>query len=63
MRPDTNQVLQTVRVIKTSTISNSYVAIKIMLTVLSGKLYLEKVELIVIKNAVVVQVRHFKDSC
>lgn len=34
-----------------------------MLTVLSGKLYLEKVELIVIKNAVVVQVRHFKDSC
>lgn len=63
MRPDTNQVLQTVRVIKTSTTSNSYVAIKIMLTVLSGKLYLEKVELIVIKNAVVVQVRHFKDSC
>lgn len=65
VRPDTNQVLQTVQVIKTSTIFNSYVAIKIMLTVtlLTGKLYLEKVELIVIKNAVVVQVRHFKDSC
>lgn len=33
------------------------------MTLLSGKHHLEKVELIVIKDAVVVQVRHFKDSC
>lgn len=34
----------------------------LMVRLLSGKLYLEKVKLIVIEDAVIVQVRHFKDS-
>lgn len=63
MSPETNPVLKAVQVITTSTIFNSCVTIKNTFTVilLSGKLYLEKVELIVIKDAIVVQVRHFKD--